>query len=343
MPGIAEIRRALERTWWPVALSSKVGEPFRTTLVDVPLVVYRGEDGVARVASNVCPHRWASLGDGRVVGNSIACPYHGWQWDGGTGRCTHIPSLEADSQIPAGAQLKTYPAVERWGFVWTCLADDPAGSVPAPDWPWLNDREWLTGAGTSDVESNVLFVQENFRDVAHFHFVHPTTIPTISPLVEPLRPRRDGWELHMKRLLEISDLGVQWYVPEQIVIQYDVVVPGLVSWSEGDHERRTRFLLHCPSPLTLSASRIFYLTGIRADQADRLQEYVDRDLEIFQEDRSVVGAITPAELGAAALEQQVHTLSDGFTLMFRRAFLDWVEEAGGATVVAGASDAVGHG
>jgi nitrite reductase/ring-hydroxylating ferredoxin subunit len=328
------IRRALERTWWPVALSSEIDAPFQTTLLDVPLVVYRGSDGAARVSSSVCPHRWASLGDGTVVGDAIECPYHGWRWDGGTGECVHVPSLADASRIPRNARLKTYAAVEKWGLVWTCLSDFPASPLPRPSWTWLEDGEWFTGTGRSDVDANLLFVQENFRDVAHFHFVHPTTIPTVSPLVESLRPVRDGYELHLERVLEVTETGEHWYVPGQIIINYDVVVPGVVCWSEGTHDRRSRYLLHVPSPLSLSESRIFYVTGVRAEQEHLLEEYVERDLEIFREDRAVVGAIVPRELGAGGLDDQVHTLSDVLTLMFRRAFFDWIEEAGDENAVA---------
>jgi nitrite reductase/ring-hydroxylating ferredoxin subunit len=320
-----------------VALAKDIQTPFRTTLLDVPLVAYRGADGRPRVASSVCPHRWASLGDGRVVGDAIACPYHGWHWDGATGACVHIPSLADQGRIPPSARLKTYPAVEQWGFVWTCLADVPAAPVPDPDWAWLRDGEWLTGTGSSDVPANLLFVQENFRDVAHFHFVHPTTIPTVSPLVESLQPVREGYELRMERTLEVSDVGQRWYVPETIILNYNVVVPGVVCWSEGDHDRRTRFLLHCPSPLSMTESRIFYTTGVRQEQEHMLQEYVDRDLEIFREDRAIVGGIVPRELGAGGLDDQTHTLADGFTLLFRRTFFDWIEEAGGAQVAAAAA------
>ncbi len=39
-----------------------------------------------------CPHLGGNLGaGGRVIGNCIECPFHGWQFDGETGKCTVIP------------------------------------------------------------------------------------------------------------------------------------------------------------------------------------------------------------------------------------------------------------
>ena len=42
-----------------------------------------------------CPHLGANLGvGGRVQGNCIECPFHGWQFDGETGQCVNIPYAE---------------------------------------------------------------------------------------------------------------------------------------------------------------------------------------------------------------------------------------------------------
>src|SRR5262245_14973614 len=38
-----------------------------------------------------CPHMGAHLGHGgKVIGESVRCPFHAWQFDG-AGRCTAIP------------------------------------------------------------------------------------------------------------------------------------------------------------------------------------------------------------------------------------------------------------
>ena len=46
----------------------------------------------ACIVDAYCPHLGANLGvGGRVHGNCIECPFHGWQFDGETGQCTSIP------------------------------------------------------------------------------------------------------------------------------------------------------------------------------------------------------------------------------------------------------------
>ncbi len=56
------------------------------------LAVFRGEDGQAYALDAYCPHMGANLGaGGRVVGNCVECPFHGWQFRGDTGKCTSVP------------------------------------------------------------------------------------------------------------------------------------------------------------------------------------------------------------------------------------------------------------
>ena len=59
------------------------------------LVLFRTRSGQARVLDAYCPHLGAHLGQGgRVIGETVRCPFHGWQYDGTTGACVHIPYCE---------------------------------------------------------------------------------------------------------------------------------------------------------------------------------------------------------------------------------------------------------
>ena len=64
------------------------------------LVLFRGEDGTAGLIEAYCPHMGAHLGcGGKVVGNSVQCPFHAWEFDG-TGSCTKVPYAK---RIPPNA------------------------------------------------------------------------------------------------------------------------------------------------------------------------------------------------------------------------------------------------
>lgn len=63
--------------------------------------MFRGQDGQAYVVDAYCPHLGASLAaGGRVVGNCIECPFHGWQFQGEDGKCTRIPYAEKGEYPP---------------------------------------------------------------------------------------------------------------------------------------------------------------------------------------------------------------------------------------------------
>lgn len=54
---------------------------------------------VARIAgshyavANTCPHAGGPLGDGKLDGTHVTCPYHGWKYDVTTGTCVTQPSV----------------------------------------------------------------------------------------------------------------------------------------------------------------------------------------------------------------------------------------------------------
>jgi nitrite reductase/ring-hydroxylating ferredoxin subunit len=41
--------------------------------------------------ANTCPHAGGPLGDGKLDGTVVACPYHGWKFDVTTGACLTQP------------------------------------------------------------------------------------------------------------------------------------------------------------------------------------------------------------------------------------------------------------
>jgi nitrite reductase/ring-hydroxylating ferredoxin subunit len=314
----AAYRCALERTWWPVARSVELDQPQQAQLLDRKLAVFRGSDGNAHVVDDRCPHRGASLSRGETLDNAIQCPYHGWQWDGASGRCINIPSLSDQDRIPGGARVKAHVVQERWGLVWTCLAGEPARGIPDPE--WLSDFDWMFDVGVSDVTANVLFVQENFRDVGHFAFVHKDTIPVSSPVVHPLEVTRDGFELRCAVAVPyVADEHSIWDSKADTTMRYHAIVPGFASIMAGD----------CPSPVSLEQTRTFYVNGVTPDLAGDLPGMVASEARVYAEDREIVGDIEPRRLGAPLM--QVHTIADTYTLAFRQAFRDYVRLYGTLT------------
>jgi phenylpropionate dioxygenase-like ring-hydroxylating dioxygenase large terminal subunit len=131
----------LSAFWHPVMYSHEFSDkPKRARLLDVDLVVFRTEEGIA-VARDLCPHRGTRLSQGRVVGTNLICPMHGLQFaaDGG---CTRIPAMGEQQRIPPKMRLQSCQVTERYGLVWACLAPEPIQQLmrPAPtSRPWPRD------------------------------------------------------------------------------------------------------------------------------------------------------------------------------------------------------------
>jgi nitrite reductase/ring-hydroxylating ferredoxin subunit len=45
-------------------------------------------DGTLYAVGGTCPHRDGPLGEGRLVADALACPWHGFRYDPHTGRAT---------------------------------------------------------------------------------------------------------------------------------------------------------------------------------------------------------------------------------------------------------------
>ncbi len=184
----------LRRYWHAVCRSTDVlGEPLAVRLLGEDLVVWRGGDGTVAALPDRCSHREAPLSAGRVKGDCIECPYHGWKFLG-SGRCAEVPSSAAGVPVPPKAHLRPVPATERYGLVWLCL-DEPVAGIPEipqeqdPAFRRINAlvEPWQTAATR---------MVDNFLDITHFPYVH---VGSFGSAATPEVPH-----------VELRDLG-EWY------------------------------------------------------------------------------------------------------------------------------------
>ncbi len=166
--------------WYAVAWSKELdpGEVKRIYCFEHELVLFRARSGQPKVVSAYCPHLGIHMGKGgRVMGETVRCPQHGWQFDGDTGKCTVIPYCD---EIPKRACVRKWDVVERnrMIFVWHHAEEKP------PDWEvpvltQLEDPEWSEPRTfTLDVPVHMQDMAENNLDPVHFRYVHSMdTIP----------------------------------------------------------------------------------------------------------------------------------------------------------------------
>jgi phenylpropionate dioxygenase-like ring-hydroxylating dioxygenase large terminal subunit len=166
----------LPNGWFQIAYSGELepGEVMPLHYFGTELVLFRGEDdGRARVMDAYCPHLGAHLGyGGRVVGNSIRCPFHAWEFGEG-GKCSNIPYAK---RIPPKAAVTEWPVDEKNGMV--LMYHDTAGRKPSyeiPELPEYRSGEWTDYyLREFKVKSRSQELAENIVDPPHFKFVHGT-------------------------------------------------------------------------------------------------------------------------------------------------------------------------
>jgi phenylpropionate dioxygenase-like ring-hydroxylating dioxygenase large terminal subunit len=175
-------------SWYAVALSRAVSrKPHRVLIAGQAFVIFRS-GGALRCLTDRCPHRFAPLSLGRVVADTIECPYHGWRFDG-TGRCRAVPGLL--EPVP-NVIVPPHAVREANGLVY--ISPDAARGEPYPG--------VLSGPGTvssvveNRVRSSLIDVAENILDATHTHFTHSGILRGLSSRrynVKVTVTGGDGW------------------------------------------------------------------------------------------------------------------------------------------------------
>jgi nitrite reductase (NADH) small subunit len=59
----------------------------------VPIAVFNAGSGQYQALSGSCPHEGGPLADGALLGDSVVCPWHGFDFNLRTGACDGAPDL----------------------------------------------------------------------------------------------------------------------------------------------------------------------------------------------------------------------------------------------------------
>ncbi|EPJ5238821.1 Rieske 2Fe-2S domain-containing protein [Pseudomonas aeruginosa] len=309
--------RAYRHCWFVVARSCDIATPQKARLLDQDLVVFRDAQGVARVTDRRCIHRGADLSMGKVTDKGIQCPYHGWAFNGENGECTDIPALCDGATIPGNAKIRSYPVIERFEHVWTCL-DEPLMDVPNP--PELDGAEWTwLPAAPIPARCGVMAATENFRDMAHFPFVHEVSMGEVSPLVPKLEVARDGRRLGASFRYErvegstFSDIGDAW-------MHYHSYAPGFAAILYEYDTAGKRYLVDFPTPVSYGECIIHWAVAVDKDfTGGSVEEILAIETVVFDEDTPVLEGLNPPEVPLAGQALEVSCAADVYTLNYRRA------------------------
>lgn len=167
------------------------------------LVLFRTEDGTPHVFNAHCPHLGAHLGyGGKVEGNSIRCPFHGWCFDH-QGHCIQIPY---SNKVPPKTQMQSLPVCEYNGLImvyYHAQGKEPTWQMPElpkwnyQDWTSFQRRSWKIRTHAQDMSENVV-------DTSHMLWLHGQSFRAIAEAEFDIKEEVFVQRLHPKYRLSIA-------------------------------------------------------------------------------------------------------------------------------------------
>lgn len=163
--------------WYAAAWDHEVAERglLARTFLELPVVIYRGENGQYVALEDRCCHRAAPLSMGRIEGDCVRCMYHGMKF-GPDGRCVEIPGQD---RISDSHRVRALPCVEKGHLLWLWMGDpERADPDDILDFAPLTEPGWtgLTPPDYLHYQANWLLIVDNLSDFSHLAFVHTNTL-----------------------------------------------------------------------------------------------------------------------------------------------------------------------
>ncbi|MEO7404078.1 MAG: aromatic ring-hydroxylating dioxygenase subunit alpha [Burkholderiales bacterium] len=194
---------SLRNAWYVAAIGRELAaKPIRRSLLGEPLGLYRGASGTPTALSDRCAHRYAALSQGRIDGDALECPYHGFTY-GPDGRCIRIPGVE---RIQEGIHVRSFPVVERWGWVFVWMgAPERAAAGALPDFRWNTEPGGVGRDALLPVRASHALLRDNLLDLTHAKFVHQRTLGTEAVTEFPIEATQKGDVVCVRRdMLDIE-------------------------------------------------------------------------------------------------------------------------------------------
>ena len=186
-----EIETIFKHEWLLIGRANDISESgdwFTFQILDDPLLIVRGDDGVIRAFSNVCRHRYMPVMlEDRGNAKRFSCSYHRWTY-ATDGKLVSAPLMEGSLAFDkAQCALPTYP-LEIWrGFIFVNLDENAAPLAPTLHeadamLAHYKDAELVTGFSYDAIwEGNWKLATENGMEFYHHIGLHADTLEEAVP------------------------------------------------------------------------------------------------------------------------------------------------------------------
>jgi phenylpropionate dioxygenase-like ring-hydroxylating dioxygenase large terminal subunit len=298
----------LRNAWYVAAWDHELGDALvPRTILNENIVLFRGEDGAAAALEDRCCHRHAPLSAGKRVGGLVQCGYHGLTFDA-SGRCVRVPS---QASVPPGAQVRSYPVIERHGWIWLWMGDAKlADAALIPDMHWHTDPGWRRIGDQFHVKCHYQALIDIQLDQTHSKYVHPTSLANDGALATQPKVRREARALHGGREMAASDpqplmrriagyeapradVWIKWRYdpPTTVVFDTGIAEPGSGAFDGNRSRGITIFNSHAATPETERTTHYFWTSSRNFRLEDEAVTAIMRGIrDTFLEDVAMVEA-----------------------------------------------------
>jgi len=266
----------------------KPGDYKAMDIVGVPVLIVRGEDGIARAFIRTCTHRGTVLTEeGTGQCDRFTCPYHGWTFDD-RGVLVGVAGRHKFGAIDVSSRgLVQLPAVERAGLIFVRLtagaAIDPERYLGGmlPELESFRLENWHVYQQNELPTSNWKVAHDGYLEGYHFSTLHPNTI---SKQVMNNIMTYDAYGPHQRvtfpthRIAALRGKPQQEWETEEGIAVVRTVFPN-VSFAISRHGGMMSQLLPGPTPDTSRTIQNHIYPGLPANDEERAE--MDASVKLF--------------------------------------------------------------
>ncbi len=147
----------------------KGNKPYSVSIHDEWIVLFRNSSGQVAALQDRCLHRSSRLSKGHLKNGELTCPYHGWKYNF-EGKVIHVPS---EGTTTRNRCAKTYQVIEKDNYIYLQLSPSQFDLKPF-SMSCYQKKNYTTIRLQNIFENTVTNCAENFLDIPHTTFVHPS-------------------------------------------------------------------------------------------------------------------------------------------------------------------------